>query len=267
MGKIGLVAGHGKLPLYYARAAKAKGETLIGFGIKGLTDDALASCVDKMHWLAWGNLQKAILLAVMDGVRNVVLLGKIDKSLAFGRDEAMDEDAKKVLSGRGGKKDYGILKEVEGLLRKIGISVIDPTPYLGELIPRPGTLTRRAPDEKEWADINYGKDLARSMAGFDVGQTVAVKDKTVIAVEAVEGTDETVRRAGALIDGGFVVVKMARPDQDMRFDVPLVGLDTVKALIAAKGKALALEAGKMFLTDREEIVGTADDNGIAIVVV
>lgn len=267
MQKIGLVAGYGKLPLLYARAARAAGETVIGFGIKGMTDEALASNVDKMHWLTWGSLQKAILFAIMDGVRRAVLLGKIDKSVVFGADHVLDDDAKKVLSARGGKKDYTILREVEGHLKKIGISIIDPTPYLQELIPRRGVLTRRQPTEKEWSDIGYGKTLAAAMAHFDIGQTVAVREKTVIAVEAVEGTDETIRRAGSLIDGGFVVVKMARPDQDMRFDVPLVGLDTLKTLIASKCKVFALEADRTFLSDREEVVKLADDHDVAIAII
>lgn len=266
MAKIGLVAGQGDLPLVFARNAKAKGETVIGFGIKGITDEAITAHVDKMHWLAWGGLQKAIMLAMLDGVKRVVLLGKISKTLSFTQDAAMDEDARKVLSGKAGRRDYGILREVEGLLQKIGISIIDPTPFLGELIPSPGQVSGRSPTEKEWADIRYAAELAKFAARYDIGQTIAVKDKTVIAVEAVEGTDETLARAGALTGGGFVAVKMARPDQDMRFDVPLVGVATLRALIAARGTALALEAGKMYLADRNELVTLAATHNIAIVV-
>jgi len=267
MAKIGLVAGFGTLPITFARNAKAQGETVIGFGIKGVTDEGVAACVDKMHWLTWGSLQKAILFATMDGVRQVVLLGKITKSVVFEKQEALDPSAQKVLGKVGDKKDYALLKGVEGLLKKIGIAIIDPTPYLQELIPQSGVLTGRAPTAQEEGDIAYGKDVARVAAGFDVGQTVVVKDKTVIAIEAVEGTDETLKRAGKLVHNGCVVVKMARPEQDMRFDVPLVGIDTLKNLIAAKGTALALEAGKTYLSDRAELIELADANGIAIVAV
>lgn len=266
MSKIGLVAGRGKLPITFAENARAKGEVVVGLGIKGLTDEALAASVDKMHWFEWGSLQKAVLVVLMEGVRRIVMLGKIEKALAFEKNAALDDAAKKIFSGIGGRKDYAIMGEVEKMLKKIGIAVIDPTPYLTELLPSPGTLTKRSPTAKELADIHYGKDIAAAMAGYDVGQTVAVKDKTVIAVEAVEGTDETIRRAGALVRDGLVAVKMARPNQDMRFDVPLVGPDTVRALIDAKGTALALQSGKMYIGDRDEVIRLANDNGIAIVV-
>lgn len=267
MAKIGLVAGYGTLPVTFARNAKAKGDTVIGLGIKGLTDEDLAKYVEKMHWFEWGNLQKAMLVVAVEGIRQIVLLGKIKKELAFDNKARLDADAKKILSAAGGKKDYTILREVEKLLKKVGINIIDPTPYLEELIPKTGTLTRRAPGEKEWDDINYGKEVAKAMAGSDIGQALAVKDKTVIAVEAAEGTDEMIKRAGDLVGGGFAVVKMARPDQDMRFDVPAAGVDTIKSLIAAKGTVLALEAGKTFLSEKDGAIRLADDNSISIVAI
>lgn len=267
MAKIGLVAGYGNLPVIFARNAKARGDIVIGLGIKGLTDDDLAGNVEKMHWFEWGDLKKAMLVVAMEGIRQIVLLGKIKKGLAFDKNADLDDAAKKVLSATGGKKDYAILQEVERLLKKVGILIIDPTPYLEELIPKTGVITRRAPGDKESEDIDYGKGIARSMAGSDIGQAIAVKDKTVIAVEAVEGTDEMIRRAGSLIGGDFVVVKVARPEQDMRFDVPLVGPDTIRAMIDAKAKALALESNKTFLADREEVIALADQNDIAITII
>lgn len=267
MAKIGLVAGGGDIPITFADRAKARGDTVIALGIRGLTSDSLESHVDKMHWFSWGALQKAILVVVTAGIRTIVLLGKIQKSVAFDKDAVLDNDARTVLSTAAGKKDYAILQGVEKMLKKIGITIMDPSPYLEDLIPKVGTITRKAPSEKEWLDINYGRTVARAFAGFDVGQTVVVKDKTVIAIEAMEGTDETIRRSGVLVGGDFVVVKMARPQQDMRFDVPLVGLDTVKALDAARGKVLALEAGKTFLCDREDIIKFADDKGLSVVAI
>lgn len=267
MVKIGLVAGRGDLPVTFADKARARGDTVIGLGIKGLTDDSLEHHVDKMHWFSWGALQKAILVTTMEGIRNIVLLGKIQKSAAFDKGAKLDDEAKKILSATAGKSDYVILKGVEGVLKKIGINIIDPTPYLEELIPKAGVLTKCAPTEKEKMDIDYGKEVARAIAGFDVGQTVVVKDRTVIALEAAEGTDETIRRAGALISGDFIVVKMARPAQDMRFDVPLVGLDTLRTIIAAKGRILALEAGKTFLSNRSEVIKLADESNISVVAV
>ena len=160
-----------------------------------------------------------------------------------------------------------ILREVEKLLKKVGIQIIDPTPYLEELIPKAGTLTRRTPSEKELGDINYGKVIAKTMAGLDIGQALAVKDKTIIAMEAAEGTDEMIKRAGCLIGGDFVVVKVARPEQDMRFDVPLVGIDTIKAMIGSKAVVLAFEGNKTFLTDRAEVIALADQNNISIIII
>ncbi|MBP7055723.1 MAG: UDP-2,3-diacylglucosamine diphosphatase LpxI [Candidatus Omnitrophica bacterium] len=266
MPKIGLVAGWGKIPVTFARNAKAKGDTVIALGLKGVTDEELANHVDKMHWVEWGNLKKAMLLVMMEGIRQIVLLGKIKKAVTFTGNDDLDEDAKKILSGMGSKQDYAILKGVEGILSKVGIKIIDPTPYLEDLVPKAGALTKRQPSDKEWADIKYGTDIAKVMAGYDIGQAVAVKDKTIIAAEAVEGTNDMIKRAGSLAGGGFVVVKVARPDQDMRFDVPAVGPDTIRLMAESRATALGLEGNKTFLTDREEVVALADQNDIAITI-
>lgn len=267
MSRIGLVAGEGKLPIVFADAAKAKGDTVIAFGLKGVADEDLAAHVDKMHWLEWGGLKKGILLLAMERIGHIVLLGKIKKELFFKNTAAMDDDAKKAIKNIGDKKDYSILNEVTNILSKVGVKVIDPTTYLTALIPKKGILTKREPSENEWGDINYGHLVAKSLSGFDVGQAIVLKDKTVIAVEAMEGTDEAIKRAGGLAKGGFTAVKVARPNQDMRFDIPLVGLDTLKTLAGAGGKVLALEADKTLLMDRVEVIKFADENGISIVVI
>jgi len=144
---------------------------------------------------------------------------------------------------------------------------MDPTKYLKGLIPAPGVLTKRSPSPAEREDIKYAETVARELARLDIGQAVAVKDKTILAAEAVEGTDELIRRAGRLSKTGFGVVKVARPDQDMRFDIPLVGPDTVKVLAEAGGSFLALESGKTLLMDKDEAVRLANDKGIAIVII
>ena len=144
---------------------------------------------------------------------------------------------------------------------------MDPTSYLKELIPQRGVLTRSLPTEEESQDINYGRDVAKELSRFDIGQTVAVKDRTVIAVEAVEGTDEAIKRAGLLTGGGFVVVKVARPNQDMRFDVPLIGPDTLKSMVEAGGRVLAFEEKKTFLMGKDEMIKHADEKGASIVVI
>ena len=265
--RIGLVAGEGKLPIVFAKAAKARGDIVIAFALKGVADEALAGCVDKIHWLEWGGLKKGLLLLAMERIGHIVLLGKIKKELFFRDAGTMDDVAQKAIRNIGDKKDYTILNEVTDILSKVGVKVIDPTAYLTELIPKKGVLTKREPQESEWADINYGHMVARALSGFDVGQTIVLKDKTVIAVEAMEGTDETIARAGHFAKSGFTAIKVARPNQDMRFDIPLVGLGTLKALADAGGRVLALEADRTLLMDREEIIKFADEKGISIAII
>jgi len=267
MGKIGLVAGGGGLPVLFAQEAKARGDKVVGFGLKGLTAKELEAVVDKMHWFEWGQLQKALFALGIARVNKVVLLGKIKKTLIFQNEKNLDEKARGIFKKLSDKNDYSILKAIEGALKKIGIGLIDAADYLGGLMPAKGLLTKRPPDGREEKDIEIGSNMARELAKFDTGQTVCVKDGCAVALEGAEGTDETIRRAGALSGGGFTVVKMARPNQDMRFDIPLIGLLTLKTLIEAKATALALEARKTILMDREELIALADRSGISIVVI
>lgn len=267
MARIGLVAGYGQLPIIFAKKAKAKGDTVIALGLKDVTSPELEKYAEKVHWFEWGDLKKALLLAVTQRLRRIALLGKIKKEILFKDTGKLDDEAKKIAGSSEGKKDYTILKSIAKLIGTVGIEIIDPTPYLEELIPARGTLTKSKPSKNETEDVEYARELASELARFDIGQTVIVKDKTVIALEAVEGTDETIHRAGKLSDGGFVVVKMARPAQDARFDVPLVGPDTIKTIAQSKGRVLALQEKKTFLMDRPEAIRIADENNIAIVVI
>ncbi|MFA6321601.1 MAG: UDP-2,3-diacylglucosamine diphosphatase LpxI [Candidatus Omnitrophota bacterium] len=266
MARIGLVAGEGKIPIVFSRVAKDKGDTVIAFGLKGITSPELEKCVDKMHWIPWGSLQKALLLLVTERIKKIIMLGKIKKDMIFNTAEDLDQDAKKMMEKIKDKKDYAILNAINDILAKFGVEVLDSTTYLKDLIPSRGVITKRKPSEEEMSDINYGKEVAKKLSGFDIGQTIVVKEKTVIAIEAVEGTDETIARSGKFVSG-FVAIKVARPDQDMRFDVPLVGLDTIKTLAASGGEVLALEADKTLLIDRDEIIKFSDENGISIVII
>ncbi len=267
MARIGLVAGSGRLPIIFSDMAKAKGDEVIAFGIKGITDAGLEKSVDKMHWLVWGDLKKAMMLLLMERIKRIVLLGKISKEMVFKDTGNMDAEAKALMGKIGDKKDYSILGGVAGALKKVGVEVLDPTVYLETLVPSKGVLTQHEPSEAEMEDVNYGIAIARELAKSDIGQTIAVKDRTVIAVEAAEGTDETISRAGKLVKGGFVVIKVARPDQDMRFDIPLIGPDTLSSIERAGGTVLALEANKTFLMDREELIKRADANDISVVII
>lgn len=267
MPRIGLFAGEGDLPLIFAQRAKERGQVVIGFGLKGITSEKLENCVDKFHWIEWGQAARALTLLAFERINKVILLGKLRKDIVFKNVANVDEEARKALSSAGGKKDYALFNNVAGILSKVGIEVIDSTTYLEDMIAEKGILTSGQPSEAEWDDINYGEKIASVVAGFDIGQTVIVKDRTVIAIEAVEGTDAAIARAGALVGMGFTVVKHARPEQDMRFDVPLVGIDTIKSVIKAGGKVLALQSGKMFLADRGAIKKEADENKVSVVII
>ena len=267
MARIGLIAGEGKLPLIFLRAAKEKGDTVIAFALKGVTDPELERHADKIHWIEWGKWQKGLLLLAMERIKKIVMLGKLKKESFFKDDRELDPEAKSLMEKLGDKKDYAILNEVTKAFGKLGMEVIDSTTYMKDLIPSVGILTKTKPTPYQEEDINFAVRVAKELSRFDIGQTVAVKDKTVIAVEAMEGTDATIIRAGTLTRGGFIVVKMARPDQDMRFDVPLVGLSTLEAMIRSGGEILALESGKTLLMDKKEVISLADEKGIVITVV
>ncbi|MFA4981614.1 MAG: UDP-2,3-diacylglucosamine diphosphatase LpxI [Candidatus Omnitrophota bacterium] len=267
MTRIGLVAGSGKLPSVFARVAKDKGDIVIAFALKGVTDSGLEEHVHKIHWFEWGDLKKAVLLLAAERIRKIVMLGKVKKETVFKDDKNLDADAKSILNKIDGKQDYQILNGIADFLGKFGVEVLDSTTYLKDLIPSKGLLTRREPTKKELEDIEYGSSVARTMSMFDIGQTIAVKDRSVIAVEAAEGTDETILRSGSLVKGGFVVVKVARPNQDMRLDVPLIGPDTLMTLIKAGGSVLALEEKKTILMDKDGLVKLADENGISVVII
>ena len=267
MARIGLVAGYGELPLIFARKAKEKGDTVIALGLKGVTSDELSKYAEKVYWFEWGDLKKAMLLAVTERLRKIALLGKIKKEILFKDSAKFDEAAKDIVKVAGGKKDYAILKGIANLVKTVGIEIIDPTPYLEELVPLKGILTKRTPTKTENQDIEFGREVASELARFDIGQTVVVKERTIIALEAAEGTDDTIIRAGKLVDGGFTVVKMARPDQDARFDIPLVGPSTIKVIAEFKGSVLALQEKKTFLMHKDEAISLADQNNISIVVV
>ncbi|MDD5495686.1 MAG: UDP-2,3-diacylglucosamine diphosphatase LpxI [Candidatus Omnitrophica bacterium] len=268
MERIGLIAGYGELPMIFSKKARANGDVVIAFALKGVTREDLAKHVDKIHWLEWGDLKKGLLLLVTERIKKIIMLGKIEKSLVLKGDKKLDDVSKKIFENIGrDKKDYSIFNEAAKVFNSLGVKILDSTTYLKELIPQKGTLTKKGLSDDEQRDVDYGKEVTKELSRLDIGQTVAVKNRTVIAVEGIEGTDETIKRAGLLTGGDFVVVKVSRPDQDMRFDVPVVGTDTVKALIEAKGQVLALEAGRMLLVDKAEAVKLADDNGISLVVV
>lgn len=266
MATIGLVAGAGRLPEIFADLAKERGDRVIGIGLKGVTEAGIEKHVDKLVWVDLGAVQKTIFSLMTDRISKIVLLGKLKKDLFFRGDAKLDRDTELMLGKLNDRKDYSLLGEASKFLGKFGIEIMDPTPYMKGLIPEEGLLTKRDLSVPEREDIDYAREIAKELARLDIGQTVAVRQKTVIALESVEGTDETIARAGKYSKQGFVVAKAARPDQDMRFDVPLVGIETIEALAAAGGTALALESGKTFLIDRDAVVKFADSRNLSIII-
>ena len=196
MSRIGLLAGSGKLPIVFSKTARAKGDTVIAFALKGVTESPLKEEVDKIHWLDWGDYAKALLLLATERIGKVMMLGKMEKSALIKKEGSLDAASQKLFGLLKDKKDYAILNEVTKALTSMGIEVLDVRVYLKDLIPAKGLLTRSAPTEGERLDIEYGREAALQLSGFDIGQTVAVKDRAVIAVDAMDGTDETIKSAG-----------------------------------------------------------------------
>src|SRR4030067_2030693 len=263
---IGLIAGAGEMPCMWARAARDKGAEVIAVAIAEEARKGLGGIVSQLHCFSVGQVGKIIKTFKDEGIKELVFIGKVNKSLIF-KDIKFDLRAITLMARLKDRKDDTIMLAIVDELKKEGIDVIEQTIFLEEMMPGPGILSKRKPTREEMADIEFGMEMAKGIAALDIGQTVVVKEKAVMAVEAIEGTDEAIRRGGALGRGDFVVVKVAKPNQDLRFDIPTVGIDTLKAMIEAGGKALALEANKTFLVDMEDVIKEADRNGIAIVAV
>ena len=246
MRKIGLAAAGGALPIAFAKAAKETDCRLIVLAVKDLTSPEIEKYADKITWIKYGQYGKFIFFFLKERVKEVVFLGKVARS-EVNENDLYDENGKEILSSIKDKKDYSILAGVTKHLKKIGISVISPVPFLKDLIPEEGILTDAQPDEMTAADISFGMEAADKMADADIGQTVIVKDRALIAVEAAEGTDSAIRRGYELAGEGCVMIKTARSNQDMRWDVPTVGPDTMDELIKNRYKALAINLPKCFL--------------------
>jgi len=272
---VGLVAGWGRYPIVVAQALRCQGHEVFCLGIKGHADPALAELVDDMHWVGLGKLGAAIRYFRRAGVRRATMAGKIHKVVLFERFAWLRHlpDWRCVrtfwphlVARRKDRKDDTLLIAVVEAFAEDGITFGPATDYAPELLVKHGLLTRRGPSAAQRKDIAFGWEIAKEMGRLDIGQSVVVKDMAVIAVEAIEGTDLCIQRAGQLCPvGGFTVVKTAKPQQDMRFDVPTIGLGTVRNMHAAGGRVLAVEAGRTIIIDQSEVLRFADDNAMAIV--
>ncbi|HET6947373.1 MAG TPA: UDP-2,3-diacylglucosamine diphosphatase LpxI [bacterium] len=258
---IGLIAGEGRLPPLLASAARSLGHRVVAITIEG-DGGAVAGVADASYRAGFGEMQRIIDVLTSEGVRSVLVAGRVSRSRLVGEGDVAFRERLRALGDRGDQKVFR--QVVVDLLARAGITVVSPLDLAGRLRVSEGVLTRSAPTDEEREDVRVGMRLARAAAALELGQTVVLKRGIVLAVEAAEGTDETIRR-GAAFAAGAVVAKAARPDQDPRFDLPVVGLQTIEAMAGSGARVLAVEAGATLLLDRDECLALADRSGIAIV--
>jgi len=261
--KIGLIAGKGQFPLLFAQAAQNQGFKLIAVAHRGETDPALADLVPDLHWVYVGQLAKIIRIFQAAGVRRAVMAGGLSRGRLF-TEFRPDFRALSLIRRAGAGKDDRLLKAVAEELETEGITIAASTLFLEELLAPPGQLSRRSPTPAELEDLDLGLRVAKEIGRLDIGQCVVVRRQVVVALEAIEGTDETIRRGGQLAGAGAVVVKVSKPHQDLRFDVPAVGPQTIQVMREVQAAVLAVEAGKTLIFDRPAMVSLADQTGIAL---
>ncbi|MGA9184772.1 MAG: UDP-2,3-diacylglucosamine diphosphatase LpxI [Candidatus Acidiferrales bacterium] len=260
----GLIAGNGDFPFLVLEGARSRGIEMAVIAIREEASPALERAARRIHWVSLGELSRTIELLHQEGVKQAVMAGQVKHNKIF---SAIKPDWKlaKLLFSLPSKNTDSLIGAVAKVLEEEGIELVDSTRFLGPLLPAAGALTRRAPDEAEAADIAYGRGVARQIAGLDLGQTVVVRDKACVAVEAMEGTDETIERAARIAGGQrLVVVKVSKPGQDMRFDVPVIGVKTIETMRRSNATALGIDAGRTLLFERDELILAADEAGIAI---
>lgn len=262
---IGLLAGIGCLPVEFARAARGMGFTVVAIGVVPEVDAELAAVADHFEAISVGQLQAILDTLQQHEVTQVTMLGKVTKELMFSGNVTLDGKMQALLAALPDNSDDTIMLAFVKTLAAAGMGVLDQTKFIRALMPAPGILTKREPTAAEQADMQFGFQMAKAIGGLDIGQTVVVKDCAVMAVEAIEGTDACIRRGGQLGRGGVVVAKVAKPSQDMRFDVPAVGPNTLAAMTEIGATALVLEAGKTLLVERETVLAMAEQANITIV--
>lgn len=273
-GKLGLIAGNGRFPFLVLEAARAEGFDVIVAAIKEEAFPEIESHGATVHWLSLGELSKLIDTFKREGVQRAIMAGQVKHKQIFSSIRP-DWRLAKLLLSLGTRNTDSLLGAVAKVLADEGIMLENSTLLLEPLLAKPGVLTQRAPSERERKNVDYGRDVARHLAQYDIGQTVIVAEYACIAVEAMEGTDATIQRAGQLmaslesdastLSRALTVVKIAKPNQDMRFDVPVIGANTIEEMRNAGATCLAVDAGKCLLLDGNAIITSADSAGIAIV--
>ncbi len=261
---LGLIAGSGKFPLIVLREAKKSGYSTVVVGIKNISSPELEKEADLFTWLNMGEVGKLADFFTKNNVKRAVLAGNVSHSSIYKEIKA-DSVAIELMKQLEDRKPTSIFKKLSEFLYTKGVLFIDSTIFLSNLLPEEGILTYTQPSDRAKEDIEFGWRIAKKIAGMDIGQTIVVKDKAVVAVEAMEGTNETLKRAIRIAGDGIVVIKVSRPEQDMSFDVPVVGASTIQILCEAKNSVLCVEAKKTLFFDMEDAIKIADENGISIV--
>ncbi len=262
--KIGIIAGGGQFPLLFAKAAHSQGLKVYAAAHQGETDETLEDHVERLQWVKLGQLGKIIDFFKQEEVKKAVFIGSITKINIF-RDVRPDLKGLGLWNKINIKQDDAILRAVADRLEKDGIEVVASTGYVPELLFPKGILTRKKPTKDQMSDIVFGWEIARSLGNLDIGQCVVVRNKTVLAVEAIEGTDATILRGGALGKEKAVVVKLRKPNQDLRFDLPAIGMKTIDTMKEVHASVLAVETEYALFFDRESVIQAANNAGIVIV--
>ena len=265
--RVGLIAGSGRFPLIFARNACAAGVRVIAVAHRGETDPEIEQFAEEVTWIRVGQLGRIIRTFHKADVRHAVMAGGIRKVRMFSNFRP-DPRGLALLARMRRRDDDHLLRGVAGELEGEGIRVVPSTVFLERIVPAtPGVLTRTEPGAQEWRDVRLGIPMVKTLGRMGIGQTLVLKEGVILAVEAIEGTDAAIRRGGEIVEGSVVVVKMSKPDQDLRFDVPAIGPGTVEVLREVGGGVLAVECGRSILLDKEELLTAADDAGIAVVAV
>jgi len=261
---IGLIAGDGRFPIIFADNVRRLGFTVSAIAHVGTTLPELESYVEHIHWLKIGQFGKALAALKQDGVGQAVMLGGIKKTNVF-TTLRPDLRALAIFSRLKHWKDDAILRAVAGELEREGIEILDSTFGLQDILAEEGYLTSKKPSKKEVEDIQFGWETLETLGMLDIGQCVVVKNRVIVSVEAVEGTDEAISRGGMLGGKGAVVIKRTKPHQDLRFDLPAIGPQTIQTMVSVQASVLAIEAGRTVIIDREDVLSQANEAGISIV--
>ena len=262
--RIGLIAGDGRFPIIFADNVRRLGFTVSAIAHVGTTLPELESYVEHIHWLKIGQFGKALAALKQDGVGQAVMLGGIKKTNVF-TTLRPDLRALAIFSRLKHWKDDAILRAVAGELEREGIEILDSTFGLQDILAEEGFLTSKKPSKNEVEDIQFGWETLETLGVLDIGQCVVVKNRVIVSVEAVEGTDEAISRGGMLGGKGAVVIKRTKPHQDLRFDLPAIGPQTIQTMVSVQASVLAIEAGRTVIIDREDVLSQANDAGISIV--